>query len=120
MDATQGSARVGMCLDTCHALAAGYDLVGDYEGVWRELDRVVGLSRLVAFHLNDSKRELGARVDRHAEIGKGHVGDAVFRRLVRDPRFAGIPAVLELPPSVVPANLRRLRAWRRRVKLRVA
>jgi len=120
MDATGGSSRVGMCLDTCHALAAGYDLVGDYEGVWRELDRVVGLGRLVAFHLNDSKRELGARVDRHAEIGKGHIGDAVFRRLVRDPRFAAIPAVLELPPSVVPENLQRLRAWRRRVKIRTA
>ncbi len=117
LDAVRSSGRTGVCFDTCHAVAAGYDLAGDYERVWRAFDRVVGLDRLVAFHLNDSKRELGSRVDRHAEIGAGHAGHAVFRRLVRDPRFRGIPAVLELPPAVVPRNLERLRRWRGRVKI---
>ncbi len=117
LDLVGSPGRTGVCFDTCHAVAAGYDLAGDYEGVWRAFDRVLGLRRLVAFHLNDSKRELGSRVDRHAEIGAGHAGNAVFRRLVRDPRFRGIPAVLELPASVVPRNLERLRAWRGRVKI---
>jgi deoxyribonuclease-4 len=117
LDAVGSPARTGVCFDTCHAVAAGYDLAGDYEGVWRRFERVLGLDRLVAFHLNDSKRELGSRVDRHAEIGAGHAGDGVFRRLVRDPRFRGIPAVLELPASVVPRNLDRLRSWRGRVKI---
>ncbi|HKA89652.1 MAG TPA: deoxyribonuclease IV [Haliangiales bacterium] len=117
LDRVDSPDRTGVCFDTCHAVAAGYDLAGDYEGVWREFDRVLGLGRLVAFHLNDSKRELGSRVDRHAEIGEGHAGHAVFRRLVRDPCFRGIPAVLELPSAVVPRCLERLRAWRGRVKI---
>jgi deoxyribonuclease-4 len=106
--------RTGVCFDTCHAYAAGYDLRADYEAVWRDFDSVIGLSRLHAFHLNDSRRELGARVDRHAGIGEGTLGNAFFRRLVRDPRFAGIPSVLELPPDLVTAGLSRLRRWRGR------
>lgn len=116
LDAIDEPGRTGVCFDTCHAWAAGYDLRSPrgYETVWSELDRVIGLGRLHAFHLNDSKRELGARVDRHEEIAAGALGGQTFRRLVRDPRFAGIPAVLELPPSVVPANLGRLRSYRGR------
>jgi deoxyribonuclease-4 len=108
-------ARLGVCFDTCHAHAAGYDMttVDGYEAVWRELDRTVGLARVAAFHLNDSRRELGARVDRHAAIGAGHIGDALFRRLVGDPRFAGVPGLVELPPAVQGESLTRLRGWRK-------
>jgi deoxyribonuclease-4 len=112
LDLVGEPARTGICFDTCHAYAAGYDLRGDYGAVWDEFDRVVGLEHLHAFHLNDSLRELGTRVDRHADIGAGHLGDAVFRKLVRDPRFAKIPGVLELPQSWLPRSLTRLRRWR--------
>jgi deoxyribonuclease-4 len=106
--------RTGVCVDTCHAWAAGYDLQSPdgYEAVWRELDRVLGLATVRAFHLNDSRRERGARVDRHAAIGEGHLGAAPFERIVRDPRFAGLPAVLELPDADVTRGLRRLRRAR--------
>src|SRR5206468_227581 len=92
--------RLGVCLDTCHALAAGYDLTtpAGYEAVFREFDRVVGLGRIEAFHLNDSKKPLGCRVDRHERIGEGCLGLQPFRMLVDDPRFARVPGVLETPP----------------------
>jgi len=91
--------RIGVCLDTCHLLAAGYDIASKagYERTLSELDRAVGLERVRAFHLNDARRERGSRLDRHAPIGEGHVGTACFRRLVNDPRFADVPAVLETP-----------------------
>jgi len=112
---TDGGASLGICFDTCHAVAAGYDLAGNYDGVWREFERVVGLSRLCAFHLNDSKKGLGSRVDRHTHPGAGALGLEVFRRLLRDPRFAKLPAVLETPPlqdgsASYRRNLERLRA----------
>jgi deoxyribonuclease-4 len=92
--------RLGICLDTQHAFAAGFDLRSDdgYERTFAELHAACGLDRLRAFHLNDSKRPLGARVDRHENIGLGHMGLAPFRRLVRDARFARIPGYLETPP----------------------
>jgi deoxyribonuclease-4 len=116
LDAIGSPERVGVCVDTCHAWAAGYDLRSEagYAQTVAELDRVVGLARVRAFHLNDSKRERGSRVDRHEAIGAGHLGAAAFGRLVRDPRFAGVPAVLELPPTLVTRGLRRLRRLRRR------
>ena len=91
--------RVGVCLDTCHVFAAGYDVRtrAGYEATMRELDRTVGVERVRAVHLNDSRRELGSRVDRHANIGRGHIGAAPFGFLLRDERFAGIPMVLETP-----------------------
>ena len=91
--------RVGICIDTCHLFAAGYDLRTKraYEATMRELDAVVGHQRVRAFHLNDSRRELGGRVDRHANIGRGHIGETAFRCLLRDARFAGLPMVLETP-----------------------
>src|SRR6185436_1563163 len=106
--------RTGVCFDTCHAWAAGYDLRSPEgsDAVWRELDRVLGLGVVRAFHLNDSRRERGSRVDRHEAIGEGQLGGAAFRRLLRDPRFAGVPAVLELPPDAVHRGLRRLRTYR--------
>jgi deoxyribonuclease-4 len=89
--------RTGVCVDTCHVFASGYDLVSPagYEGTFRELDRTVGLEHVEAFHLNDSKKGLGCRVDRHEHIGQGALGLEPFRRLVNDPRFAETPAFLE-------------------------
>ena len=88
-----------MCLDTCHLLAAGYDLGSDagYADTMRQFDACVGLDRLRALHLNDSKTPLGSRVDRHTHIGSGHVGLSAFRRLLTDPRLETLPMVLETP-----------------------
>jgi deoxyribonuclease-4 len=90
--------RVGVCVDTCHVHAAGYDLSSDqeHERTLSELDRTVGLKHVGAFHLNDSKKPRGCRVDRHEHIGAGTLGLEPFRRLVNDPRFAGTPAFVEL------------------------
>jgi deoxyribonuclease-4 len=93
--------RVGVCLDTCHLLASGYD-IGSPEGYTRtfqQFGRIVGFERLKVFHLNDSKRPLGSRVDRHAHIGEGFVGLEAFRRLVNDRRFRGLPMLLETPKT---------------------
>lgn len=89
--------RVGVCFDTCHAFAAGYDLrdADSYRATMEEFDRVLGLELLKAFHLNDSRKGLGSRVDRHAAIGEGELGLEAFRSLVNDARFAGLPGVLE-------------------------
>lgn len=106
--------RTGLCIDTCHAFAAGHDLRGAYEAVWQQLDHAVGLEHVRAFHLNDSRGALGARVDRHAGIGEGLLGPGPFARLLADPRFADLPGVVELPPAEVPASLRKLKSLRRR------
>lgn len=91
--------RLGVCLDTCHVVAAGYALDPQprYEATMKELGRTIGLGRLKVFHLNDSLKPLGSRVDRHAAIGAGHVGIGAFRRIVNDPRFANRPMILETP-----------------------
>ncbi len=104
-----GSPRVGVCLDTCHLLTAGFDLCSEtgYEDTFREFDRVVGLDRIKAFHLNDSKRPCGSRVDRHEHIGKGCLGLDPFRRLLNDRRFANLPMLLETPKLETPASRRR-------------
>ena len=92
-----GDPRVGICLDTCHLVAAGYDIVSDagYEQTFATLDRVVGLDRVKAFHGNDSKKPCGSRVDRHEHIGRGCLGLAPFRRLLHDPRFSTLPILIE-------------------------
>ena len=91
--------RLGVCFDTCHALAAGYDFrdADGYGTTFSEFDRHIGLERLKAFHLNDSKFGPGSRKDRHEHIGKGQVGLEAFRLIVNDPRFHGLPMVLETP-----------------------
>ena len=89
--------RVGVCLDTCHVYAAGYDLVGDYEAVFARFGDVIGMERLKLFHLNDSATPFASRRDRHAGIGEGSLGEAPFRRIMTDPRFAGLPKVIETP-----------------------
>ena len=105
--------RVGVCFDTCHVFAAGYDLRTEdaYRRTLEEFDRVVGLGRILAFHVNDSKRELGSRVDRHEHIGKGEIGSKAFRLLMNDARFRDIPKILETPESETQheVNLRRLK-----------
>jgi deoxyribonuclease-4 len=89
--------RVGVCLDTCHLLAAGYDIrsTEGYNATFTQFDRLIGFDRLKAFHLNDSKKPLGSRVDRHEHIGKGHLGLEPFARLVNDSRFSALPMLLE-------------------------
>lgn len=95
IDRVEDKSRVGVCLDTCHTFTAGYDLVGDYEGVFNEFEEVVGFQYLCAMHLNDSKKELGSHVDRHDSIGKGFIGFPFFEKLMRDSRFDDMPLVLE-------------------------
>lgn len=95
IDRVEDKSRVGVCLDTCHTFAAGYDLVNDYEGVFNEFDEVVGFSYLRGMHINDSKKEVGSHVDRHESIGKGCIGFTFFERLMKDKRFDNIPLVLE-------------------------
>jgi deoxyribonuclease IV len=93
--------RVGVCLDTCHLLASGYDLTSPegYASTFTQFGRLVGFDRLKAFHLNDSKKPLGSRVDRHEHIGKGCLGIEPFRRIVNDRRFRGLPMLLETPKA---------------------
>jgi deoxyribonuclease-4 len=91
-------ARLGCCLDTCHLFAAGYDFTGDgYQKVMGQFDRQVGLKRVRCVHLNDCKKPLGCRVDRHEEIGEGTIGRSGFKELLGDPRFAQVVGVLETP-----------------------
>jgi len=93
------SERLGVCVDMCHILAAGYDIRTPeaYAATFAEFDRLIGLERIKVFHVNDSQKGLGSRVDRHAHIGAGCVGIAGFRALVNDPRFKGLPMILETP-----------------------
>jgi deoxyribonuclease-4 len=111
--------RIGFCADTCHLFAAGYDLVGDWEGVWDRWQEVVGLEHLRCLHLNDSKTPFGSRRDRHAWIGEGEMGPEPFRRVMRDPRFPEVIKILETPKGDDPVRhdrrmMRRLRAYGRR------
>jgi deoxyribonuclease IV len=100
-DAVTENGRLRLCFDTEHAFASGYDLRDDegYERAFGELDKYIGLKRLVAFHLNDSVKPFNSRVDRHEHIGKGHLGIAPFKRLLHDSRFFGIPMCLETEPG---------------------
>ncbi|MBK9710958.1 MAG: deoxyribonuclease IV [Kouleothrix sp.] len=99
IELTSHAERLGVCVDTCHILAAGYDIrtAEACAATFEEFDRVVGLGRIKAFHLNDSQKELGSRVDRHSHIGAGCVGLEGFRAIVNDPRFAELPMILETP-----------------------
>jgi len=111
--------RVGVCADTCHLFAAGYDLVADYAAVWDRFDDTLGLARLRMMHLNDSKTPLGSRRDRHELIGEGTLGERAFRLIMTDDRLAAIPKVIETPKGTDPAGndrrmLERLRGYARR------
>lgn len=89
--------KIGVCLDTCHVFAAGYDVKNDLDGVLERFERVIGLRYLRALHLNDSMFALGSRKDRHARIGEGFIGLDAMRRIVRHEAFAGLPMILETP-----------------------
>jgi deoxyribonuclease IV len=94
-------ARVGVCLDTCHLLAAGYDICSPegYATTFKQFSRLIGFERLKLFHMNDSKKPLGSRVDRHEHIGRGCLGLEPFRRIINDRRFRGLPMLLETPKT---------------------
>ena len=92
-----GSAQVGVCLDTCHVWDGGYDIVNNLDGVLREFDRVVGLDRLCALHLNDSKNLMNSHKDRHECIGDGNLGLQTFENIINHPTLAGLPMILETP-----------------------
>jgi deoxyribonuclease-4 len=96
-----GSPRVGVCLDTCHLAASGYDIVSErgYQDTFERFERLVGFDRLLVIHANDSKRPCGSRVDRHEHIGQGCLGEAPFRRMFQDARFAGRPMLIETEKS---------------------
>ncbi|MBP5638275.1 MAG: deoxyribonuclease IV [Victivallales bacterium] len=89
--------KVGVCLDTCHVNDAGYDIVNNLDGVLKEFDRVIGLDRLKAIHLNDSMNPLGAHKDRHEVIGGGHIGKDALARVINHPKLANLPFLLETP-----------------------
>jgi deoxyribonuclease-4 len=89
--------RIGICADTCHLFSAGYDLAGDYDGVWARFADVFEWTRLRVLHLNDSKTPLASRRDRHELIGEGSLGEAPFRRIMNDPRFARVAKIIETP-----------------------
>lgn len=97
IDRIDDKSRVGVCIDTCHTYSAGYDIVGDYDGVFAEFDRVIGLEYLRAIHLNDTKKPLASRVDRHETLGDGLLGIDFFKKLMKDSRFDNIPIILETP-----------------------
>lgn len=95
--------RVGVCLDTAHIWAAGYDLVTDYDGVWERLNDTIGFARLGCLHLNDSKAALGSHLDRHELIGEGTIGADAFRRIMTDSRLSHLPRIIETPKGDLPA-----------------
>ena len=112
MERVDLSDHLGVCLDTCHAWDAGYDLAGDLDGVLSEFDQVIGLDRLKAVHLNDSMNPCGAHKDRHARIGEGHLGFQTLSAITRHPALSHLPFILETPQpdlSGYAAEIKRLR-----------
>lgn len=97
IDRVELSGKMGVCLDTCHVHDGGYDIVNDLDGVLSEFDRVIGLDKLKAIHLNDSKNPIGAHKDRHEKIGKGYIGLAAFERIINHPSLKKLPFFLETP-----------------------
>ena len=106
IDKVNDKSRVGVCLDTCHTYSAGYDIKteGGYAATFAEFEQVVGFRYLKAIHLNDTKKELHSRVDRHDSIGKGFLGLDFFRRFMKDARFDNIPIILETPDETLWKN----------------
>ena len=97
IDKVQDKSRVGVCIDTCHTYSAGYDIVGDYDAVFEDFDKVIGFDYLRGVHLNDSKKLLASRVDRHDSLGDGTLGVDFFKRFMNDTRFDNMPIILETP-----------------------
>lgn len=114
IDQVEDQSRVGVCLDTCHSFAAGYDLRTEEwcDAVFTEFDSIVGFEYLRGMHLNDSKKELGSRVDRHHSLGKGELGLEVFRYIMNDARFDNIPMILEtIDDTIWAEEIKRLRSY---------
>lgn len=121
IDQVEDKSRVGVCIDTCHAFAAGFNLKGESEGlfseggfekVFEDFDHIVGFRYLRGMHLNDAKKPCGSKVDRHEILGSGEIGWSVFEKIMRDPRFDGIPLILETPqPELWPEEISKLRSW---------
>lgn len=110
----QDKTRVGVCIDTCHAFTAGYDLRTEktFAATFEEFDKVIGFEYLKGMHLNDSKKDLGTRVDRHESLGKGFIGLDCFRFLMADDRFNGVPLILETPdPAIWVDEIKLLRSF---------
>ena len=114
IDGVEDKTRVGVCIDTCHAYSAGYDLktAQGFNDTWNLFDRIIGLDFLKGMHLNDSKKALGSRVDRHENLGMGTLGMEVFQRIMEDSRFDSIPLILETPDSTLwPKEIAQLKDW---------
>lgn len=110
IDKVEDKSRIGVCIDTCHAYSAGYDLASEegYRNTWKAFDEIIGANYLRGMHINDDKRECGSRIDRHEKLGQGTLGYDFFDRLVNDPRVDGIPLILETPdPEAWPEEI----AW---------
>lgn len=106
--------RVGVCIDTCHAYASGYDIktADGFERTWKKFDEVIGFKYLRGMHINDTMKGHGSRVDRHHSIGAGFLGDGAFKMIMSDPRFDNIPLILETPDeSLWPVEIQKLRSW---------
>lgn len=97
----EDKSRVGVCLDTCHTFTAGYNILTDYDKVFKEFHEQVGFNYLRGMHLNDSKKEAGSHIDRHAPLGQGFLGLEFFKRMMKDPRFDNMPLILETPDETL-------------------
>lgn len=113
LDRVECADRMGVCLDTCHVWDGGYDIVGDLDGVLRQFDEIIGLDRLLAVHLNDSKNDRGAAKDRHEKLGQGHIGPDALRAVVTHPLLQDRPFILETPndDAGYAAEIARVRSW---------
>ncbi|MCI2081602.1 MAG: deoxyribonuclease IV [Bacteroidales bacterium] len=121
IDGVEDKDRVGVCIDTCHSFEAGYDLAGkgglmeeypDYDAVMKHFDEVIGFGYIRGMHLNDAKKPLGSRIDRHESLGYGEIGWPLFERIMQDPRLEGIPLILETPnPDLWPQEINKLRSF---------
>ncbi len=114
LEKVEDNTNLGVCLDTCHVFDGGYDIVADLDGVLAEFDRIVGLSRLKAIHLNDSKNSLGSHKDRHEKLGEGHIGAQAFAAIINHPALRDLPFCLETPNELpgYAKEIALLREWR--------
>lgn len=112
IDKVEDKSRIGVCIDTCHAYTAGYDLKNDYQGVMADFENVVGFEYLKGMHINDSKSKLGQKLDRHHSLGQGEIGWDMFKQLMHDKRIDNIPMTLEtIDPSIWADEIKQLKDW---------
>jgi deoxyribonuclease-4 len=112
IDKVEDKTRIGVCIDTCHAYAAGYDLKQDYSGFWQDFEANIGFEYLKGMHLNDSKATLGQKLDRHHSLGQGEIGWDFFKTLMQDSRIDNIPMTLEtIDPSIWADEIKQLSTW---------